>query len=229
MSRLWYRRYIRSRHRSGTVSSSRYLASSRYAAYHAAGALLPGRSSTHREITRRHFRYTGSGPHWHRSSLASQGFWLVSQTAVNLYHGEVDDGGRHVIFYDPYLPNGADKAVGIERTKDIKQLFRRSSILSIHCPCTRETRNLVNYDLLSRLPKGAVLVNTARGEIVDLDAVQRCLKEGVLSGAGLDVLPVEPPPEPVHSLIQAYRRREEWLMGRKQHLLHRLAIVEIKH
>ncbi|KAK0948076.1 hypothetical protein LTR29_000600 [Friedmanniomyces endolithicus] len=122
--------------------------------------------------------------------------------------------GWHVIFYDPYLPNGADKAVGVERMKNIKDLFRRSSILSIHCPATRETKNLVDYELLSLLPKDAVLVNTARGEVVDLDAVERCLKEGGLVGAGLDVLPVEPPPEPVHSLIQAYRDRESWLVGR---------------
>ena len=87
--------------------------------------------------------------------------------------------------------------------------------MSIHCPATRETRNLVDYELLSLLPKDAVLINTARGEVVNLDAVERCLKEGGLIGAGLDVLPVEPPPEPVHSLIRAYREREPWLVGRE--------------
>ncbi|KAK5131498.1 hypothetical protein LTR08_000892 [Meristemomyces frigidus] len=122
--------------------------------------------------------------------------------------------GWNVLFYDPYLPNGSDKSLGVERTKDIKALFRRSSILSIHCPATRETRGSVNYSLLSLLPRGAVLVNTARGEIVDLDGVERCLKEGILAGAGLDVLPEEPIQEPAHSLIQAYRRKEEWLTGR---------------
>jgi C-terminal binding protein len=122
--------------------------------------------------------------------------------------------GFHVLFYDPYLPNGADKAVGCERTKSLQDLFRRSSILSIHCPATRETRNFVDYSLLSLLPRGAVLVNTARGEIVDLDGVERCLREGILAGAGLDVLPVEPPEEPVHSLIKAYREKEGWLQGR---------------
>jgi len=123
--------------------------------------------------------------------------------------------GFHVLFYDPYLPNGADKAVGCERTKDIKDLFRRSSILSIHCPCTKVTRNMVGYGLLSLLPKGAVLVNTGRGEVVDLDGVEQCLREDILAGAGLDVLPIEPPVEPVHSLIKAYRKREDWLTGRE--------------
>ncbi|KAI7240083.1 hypothetical protein KC330_g1482 [Hortaea werneckii] len=122
--------------------------------------------------------------------------------------------GHNVLFYDPYLPNGVDKSIGCERTKDIKELFRRSSILSVHAPATRETRYLVDYSLLSLLPQGAVFVNTARGEIVDLDGVERALKEGIISGAALDVLPVEPIPEPVHPLIQAYRRKEEWLTGR---------------
>ncbi|RMZ04600.1 hypothetical protein D0862_05264 [Hortaea werneckii] len=122
--------------------------------------------------------------------------------------------GHNVLFYDPYLPNGVDKSIGCERTKDIRELFRRSSILSVHAPATRETRNLVDYSLLSLLPRGAVFVNTARGEIVDLDGIERALKEGIISGAALDVLPVEPIPEPAHPLIQAYRRKEEWLTGR---------------
>ena len=97
----------------------------------------------------------------------------------------------------------------------MKELFRRANVLSIHSPCTSETRGLIGYDLLSLLPPGAVLVNTGRGEIVDLDAVQRCLKENIIAGAGLDVLPEEPIPEDrVHPLIQAYRNKEAWLEGR---------------
>jgi C-terminal binding protein len=123
--------------------------------------------------------------------------------------------GFNVLFYDPYLPNGVDKSLALERTKDIRELFRRSNVLSLHAPCTRETRGLVGYDLLSLLPPGAVLVNTARGEITDLDGIERCLHENILSGAALDVLPEEPIPEDrVHPLIEAYRNKEEWLEGR---------------
>jgi len=123
--------------------------------------------------------------------------------------------GFEVLFYDPYLPNGVDKSLAMERTKDIKELFRRSNVLSLHSPCTRETRGMVNWNLLSLLPRGAVLVNTSRGEIVDLDGVQRCLTEGILAGAGLDVVPQEPiPDDDVHRLIQAYRAKESWLEGR---------------
>lgn len=123
--------------------------------------------------------------------------------------------GMNVLFYDPYLPNGVDKSLGIERTKDIKELFRRSEVLSLHSPCTRETRDMIDYSLLSLLPKGAVLVNTSRGEVLNLDGVQRCLKENILAGAALDVLPEEPIPEDrVHSLVRAYRNKESWLEGR---------------
>lgn len=123
--------------------------------------------------------------------------------------------GFNILFYDPYLPNGVDKSLGIERTKDIKELFRRSNVLSLHSPCTRETRGMIGYSLLSLLPQGSVLVNTSRGEVLDLDGVQQCLKENILAGAALDVLPEEPIPEDnVHPLIQAYRNKEPWLEGR---------------
>jgi C-terminal binding protein len=64
------------------------------------------------------------------------------------------------------------------------------------------------------LPQGAVVVNTARGPIMDLDALETLLHEGQIAGAGLDVIPVEPPVEPVPDLLRAYRAREPWLLGR---------------
>lgn len=74
---------------------------------------------------------------------------------------------------------------------------------------------MIGYDLLSLMPPGAVFVNTARGEVIDLDGVERCLKENILAGVGMDVMPEEPIPEDnVHPLIQAYRNKEDWLEGR---------------
>lgn len=120
-----------------------------------------------------------------------------------------------MLFYDPYVPNGYDKSLGIERTKDIKELFRRSTTLSFHCAHTRETRNFIGFELIGLMPVGSVLVNTSRGEVLQLDAVERGLREGILAGAALDVLPQEPIDETnVHPLIQAYRAKEEWLQGR---------------
>jgi C-terminal binding protein len=89
-----------------------------------------------------------------------------------------------------------------------------SDILSIHVPDTRSTRGLVGPAQLAALPEKAVVVNTARGTSLDLDALEAGLRSGWIAGAGLDVIPVEPPPEPVHPLLQAYRAREPWLAGR---------------
>lgn len=123
--------------------------------------------------------------------------------------------GWNVLFYDPYLPNGVDKSLGVERTKDIRELFARSTTLSIHCSCTMETRDMVGSELIELMPRGAVLVNTGRGEVLRLDAVERGLREGTLAGVGLDVLPEEPIREDdVHPLIKAYREKEDWLQGR---------------
>lgn len=124
--------------------------------------------------------------------------------------------GWNVLIYDPFAPNGVDKSLGVERTRDIKELFRRSSTISVHCPATPQTVNLIDYELMSSMPKGGVLVNTARGEVVNLDDVERCLKENLLGGVGLDVVPDEPIPAqgPIHPLLQAYRNHEEWLSGR---------------
>ena len=74
---------------------------------------------------------------------------------------------------------------------------------------------MVGYDLLRLMPKGATFVNTARGDIVDLSGLEKAMKEDIISGAGLDVVPLEPiPDDNVHSLIQAYRRKDAWLEGR---------------
>jgi phosphoglycerate dehydrogenase-like enzyme len=67
---------------------------------------------------------------------------------------------------------------------------------------------------IAMLPNGAIIVNTARGPVLDLDAVEAALRSGRLAGAGLDVLPIEPPVEPIPGLLRAYRAREPWLEGR---------------
>jgi phosphoglycerate dehydrogenase-like enzyme len=122
--------------------------------------------------------------------------------------------GFRVVFYDPNLPNGAELGVGVGRAQTLEELLRMSDVLSVHAPLTPETRGMLGLKQLSLLPKGAVLVNTARGPIVDPDAVAALLKAGHLAGAGLDVLPVEPPVEPVPELVRAYRAREPWTVGR---------------
>jgi phosphoglycerate dehydrogenase-like enzyme len=122
--------------------------------------------------------------------------------------------GFNVVFYDPYRPNGADLALGIGRAATLEDLLRQSDVLSIHVPHTPETTGMIGAAELALLPQDAVVVNTARGTSLDIDALGEALRSGRISGAGLDVVPVEPPVDPVPDLLRAYRARESWLEGR---------------
>jgi phosphoglycerate dehydrogenase-like enzyme len=122
--------------------------------------------------------------------------------------------GFRVVFYDPYLPNGAELGLGVARAATLEELLHQSDTLSIHTPLTLETRGLLGQAQLALLPRGAVVVNTARGPIIDLDGLYALLRDGHIAAAGLDVLPIEPPAEPLPALVSAYRAREPWLEGR---------------
>ncbi|MBW6397208.1 C-terminal binding protein [Roseomonas sp. HJA6] len=122
--------------------------------------------------------------------------------------------GYRVAFYDPALPNGADRAIAVSRCRTLDELLAQSDVLSIHCPLTRNTRNLIGERELRLLPKNAVVINTARGPILDIDALERVMRDGHVAAAGLDVIPVEPPVEPIPALLRAYRDKEDWLTGR---------------
>jgi C-terminal binding protein len=122
--------------------------------------------------------------------------------------------GFRVRFFDPYLPNGVDRALGIERMRSLDDLMRASDVLSIHVPDTPGTRGIVGARELALLPRNAVVVNTARGSSLDLGALEAALRNDHVAGAGLDVIPQEPPPEPPPPLLAAYRAREPWLLGR---------------
>ncbi|MFV0295072.1 MAG: NAD(P)-dependent oxidoreductase, partial [Hyphomicrobiaceae bacterium] len=105
-------------------------------------------------------------------------------------------------------------AIGVARARTLEALLSETDVLSIHAPLTRDTRGLVDADAIRKLRPNAVLVNTARGPIVEIDGVYEGLKSGHLAAAGLDVVPVEPPVAPLPKLIAAYRAREPWLTGR---------------
>ena len=100
--------------------------------------------------------------------------------------------GFKVIFHDPYLPNGADKAVGVTRVRTLDELLAQSDVLSLHCPLNYETRHLIAERELALLRPGAFVVNTARGGVIKKTAILAALREGRIVGAGLDVIEDEP-------------------------------------
>ena len=75
--------------------------------------------------------------------------------------------GFDIGFYDPFKEEGYDKALGIKRYDTLEELFQNSDCISLHCNCNPENINLVNLNLLEWMPAGSILVNTARGELVD--------------------------------------------------------------
>jgi D-3-phosphoglycerate dehydrogenase len=101
--------------------------------------------------------------------------------------------GVTILAADPYIDPETIRAAGAEPVS-LEDLLRRSDIVTIHCPLTSETRGLIDADALALMKPTAVLVNTARGPIVDLPALAQALQEGRLAGAALDVVDPEPLP-----------------------------------
>jgi D-3-phosphoglycerate dehydrogenase len=95
-----------------------------------------------------------------------------------------------VIACDPYIIDG-DFPAYVQRVS-LAALFEQADIVSLHVPLNDETRGMVNDGLLGRMRRGSLLVNTARGAVVDVAALLARLDDGTLDGAALDVLPVEP-------------------------------------
>jgi len=109
--------------------------------------------------------------------------------------------GFQVLFYDPYLPNGVDKAVGLSRARTLDELLARTDVLSLHCPLTAETRHLIAEHQLTLLKPGAFVVNTARGAVIKKTAILDALREGRIAGAGLDVVEDEPLKTPEEAAV----------------------------
>lgn len=100
--------------------------------------------------------------------------------------------GMRVVIFDPYKPDGLEKALGVERCHHLSDLLRQAEFVSLHCPLTPETRHILNANTLAQLPKGAYVINTARGPCVDGNALLAALDAGQIAHAALDVVESEP-------------------------------------
>ena len=103
--------------------------------------------------------------------------------------------GMNVIGFDIYWDDKFAQQHGIQRAATIEDVLKASDIVTLHTNLTDETRHLINTKRLAMMKKGAVLINTARGELVETTDVAAALKSGQLLGYGADVLEVEPPPK----------------------------------
>lgn len=107
--------------------------------------------------------------------------------------------GMRVLFAD----HGSPKMDGMTYAP-LDQVLEESDVISLHCPLTPATRNLINIDAFRKMKRTALLINTARGGLVDENALLQALDQGLIAGAGFDVLTVEPPRNG-HPLLQVRR------------------------
>jgi len=121
-------------------------------------------------------------------TLGLMGFGAIAKETAAIAQGI----GQDVVVYDPYYP-AEDVPSGIEMVDDLTALFARADAVSIHVPLTEDTRHAVSTDQLTALGENGVLINTARGGIVDETALVDALDAGVIAGAGLDNFEAEPP------------------------------------
>jgi len=144
----------------------------------------------HRDITEgRHWHYLSSGPLRRPRELT---LGIVGLGRIGKRMAQVSrDVFKRVVAYDPYLIDG-DFPVFVERVPTLEALAQAADVVTVHTPLTAETRGMIGDGFFAALRKGGYLVNTARGAVVDIDAMLRALEGGILRGAGLDVLPAEP-------------------------------------
>jgi D-3-phosphoglycerate dehydrogenase len=154
-------------------------------------ALLRNVVAYHRDIAAGRWHYQSSGP-LRRAGDMTLGIVGLGRIGKRMAHVS-RNVFRRVLACDPYLIDG-DFPAYVERAVDLASLFAASDVVSVHVPLTAQTRGMIDASLLSRMRAGSYLVNTARGAIVVADDLLAALDSGILAGAGLDVLPVEPVP-----------------------------------
>jgi phosphoglycerate dehydrogenase-like enzyme len=150
-----------------------------------------------RDVRAGRWHYTSAGA-LRRVSDMTLGILGLGRIGKRMAHLSLNVFGR-ILACDPYIADG-DFPPYVGRV-DREDLFRQADVVSLHLPLNEETRGIVNARMLSSMKRRSFLVNTARGSVANLDHVMAALDSGQLDGAGLDVLPKEPP-EADHPILR---------------------------
>ena len=118
-----------------------------------------------------------------------------------------------VIFYDPYVESGKDKVLNVKRVLSLEEISKYSDFISLHCPLTKETENIINKNFFKLSKKNLVLINSARGKNIDLNDLRIALKNNKIKAAILDVLPNEPISYE-NQLLRDYLNKNKYLKDR---------------
>lgn len=136
-----------------------------------------------------YYTYENSGLELDGATVGLIGYGAIGRIVARVLRAF----GATVLAYDPYADPASITSDGVELTA-LEDLLRRSSVVSLHARLTPETKHLLNADNLALLPQGAVLVNGARGGLLDYAPLPNLLRSGRLGALALDVYDIEPPP-----------------------------------
>ena len=125
---------------------------------------------------------------WGKNILIA-GFGRIGQALIKRCLGFE----MNVFVYDPYTNNEKIKSLGGKKVNDLKEAVKEMDAISLHMPLNDETKNIVNYDLLRSMKTNCIVVNAARGGIINEIDLDKALRENLIFGAGLDVFETEPP------------------------------------
>ncbi|WP_409076018.1 hydroxyacid dehydrogenase (plasmid) [Pantoea sp. C3] len=139
------------------------------------------------EVNAGRWTRSGDGEELHGKNLGLAGFGEIGRRVARAAQAL----GMQVAFFDPGV-KAENGATAVTQCATLDQLLACSDVLSLHCPVNDKTRNMINAQTLARLPHGAILINTARGELVDEVALCEALKKGQLRAAALDTVASEP-------------------------------------
>ena len=133
----------------------------------------------------RQFYNGASGTELMGKTLGIHAFGNVGRNVARIAKGF----GMKVIAYDAYCPDEAMTAAGVEPVHSAEELYEKANIVSLHIPATAETKQSINYDLLNRMPKGAILVNTARKEVIHEEDLIRLMTDRADFKYVTDIMP----------------------------------------
>jgi D-3-phosphoglycerate dehydrogenase len=133
-------------------------------------------------------RKTYGGVELAGKTLGVLGFGRIGQQVARRAGGL----GMRVVSYDPYVSPGRFRELGVERVETPEDVYAAAEFLTLHLPLTNETRGTVDADAFAQMRDGVRLVNAARGELVDEEALLAALQSGKVGGAALDVFTSEP-------------------------------------
>lgn len=164
-------------------------------------------------------------PAYRETTFATAGFGRIARAVL----ARAKPFGFRLAAYDPFVPADAFASLGIQKLER-DELFAQAGIVSLHLPLTPETKHFVSRDRLATMRRDAIIVNTARGGLIDSNALADALNAGAIAGAGLDVFEAEPLPSesPLRSCPNTIlTSHTAWYSGGSVGVLQRKAAEEI--